>query len=162
MRKKRIEQPCSLRKKVLIQSVADDEEIIQKVKEEQIRISTNLEQLDDYGPQYYKTEWNKHYRVLKQSDDGDANPLNWNVDQVSDNILKICHSEDIANRFKEQEVDGTALLDLSKEDLHNLLSIKLGPSIKISHFVDKLRRQVCEQFIILEHEDEEFGRHLQS
>lgn len=132
-----------------------EDEIIRRIKEQQLRISTSIEHLSHYGPQYYKVEWNKYYRVLKQTANKDINPLNWTIDQVVENIHKICNSEDISSRFKEQEIDGGALLDLSKEDLNNLLSIKLGPSIKISHFIETLRNEVCQKFIVFENETNE-------
>lgn len=150
MKHHRHENSLRLRKRIVnaAKSSADDEEIIRKVKEEQIRISTNLQHLEDYGPSYYKRSWNKNYQVLKQTKDGEVNPMEWSVEQVVENITKICHNEDIVGRFKEQEIDGTALLDLSKEDLHMLMSIKLGPSIKISHFIEKLRNDVCQRFVV--------------
>lgn len=148
-------------KKLPQKSVEIDDEIIRKVKAEQLRISINLQHLVDYSSEYYKFEWNKAYRVLKQSDDDDVNPLNWTIEQVVDNLQKVCSSEDILAQFKEQEIDGAALLDLSKEDLHTLMSIKLGPSIKISNFIEKLRRNVCGKFIVLDSEDNEFA-HLKS
>lgn len=160
---KRLEASQSLTKpKVLERPVSEEEEVIKKIKEEQIRISTTLDYLQDYGPQYYKTEWNQHYRVLKQATNSqEENPLNWTIGLVAESIAKVCENEEISSRFKEQEIDGSALLDLSKEDLTNLLSIKMGPSIKIFHFIEKLRNKVCEEFVVFEDEDNEFG-HLKN
>lgn len=124
-------------------------ELLHRINEEQIRISTNIEHLKTYGPHYYTTKWNKHYRVLKQAN-GESNPLNWSTEEVASFIRKVGLSDEIAVRFKEQTIDGSALLDLSKEDLQHLVKIKLGPSIKISHLIEKLRRKVCEKFVVFD------------
>lgn len=139
-------------------SCSMEDETAQKLKEEQIRISTALEYLDDFGPQYYKTEWNKQYRLLQQSKDADENPLNWSIEKVVENIIKICDNEEIASRFKEQEINGSALLDLSKEDLNILMNIKMGPSIKIFHFIEKLRNKVCQEFVVFGVENTEIAQ----
>lgn len=105
----------------------------------------------DYGPVYHETPWNKNCRVLKLSVNNEENPLNWSVENVGNYVSSVC-SVDIGELFKEQEVDGNAFLDLTKEDLLQLLCIKLGPAIKISTLIKKLRSEICEKFIVCEND----------
>lgn len=48
---------------------------------------------------------------------------------------------DFAELFREQEVDGTALLLLSHESLVKCLGIKLGRALKIMVHVEELRKE---------------------
>lgn len=117
-----------------------------------IRLNVVQNYVQDYGPVYHETPWNKNCRVLKKSIGNDEeNPLNWSVETVGNYVSSVC-SVDIGELFKEQEVDGNAFLDLTKEDLLQLLSIKLGPAIKISTLIQKLRNEICEKFIVCEND----------
>lgn len=124
-------------------------ELIERIKDEQIKINIYSTFLKDYGPEYYNTMWDRTYRVLKESaDKTEKNPLNLTIDEVSELITKTCQNADIGELFREQLIDGAALLDLSKEDLVSLLGLKLGPCIKISTLVERLRDQVLTKFIV--------------
>uniref|UniRef100_A0A336LVS6 CSON003342 protein n=1 Tax=Culicoides sonorensis TaxID=179676 RepID=A0A336LVS6_CULSO len=118
---------------------------------EAIHLSIVQNYVQDYGPIYHEIPWNKNCRVLKKSINNEDNPLNWNVEMVGNYVSSVC-SVDIGELFKEQEVDGNAFLDLTKEDLLQLLGIKLGPAIKISTLIQKLRNEICEKFIVCEND----------
>lgn len=120
-------------------------------KNEAIRLNIIQNYVQDYGPIYHETPWNKNCRVLKKSANNEENPLNWNVETVGNYVGSVC-SVDIGELFKEQEVDGNAFLDLTKDDLLQLLNIKLGPAIKISTLIQKLRNEICEKFIVCEND----------
>lgn len=122
-----------------------------KVQTEAIRLNVIQSYVKDYGPVYHETPWNKNCRVLKKSNNNEENPLNWSVETVGNYVSSVC-SVDIGELFKEQEVDGNAFLDLTKEDLLQLLAIKLGPAIKISTLIQKLRNEICEKFIVCEND----------
>lgn len=122
-----------------------------KPRNEAVRLSVVQNYVQDYGPVYHETPWNKNCRVLKKSNNNEDNPLNWSVETVGNYVSSVC-SVDIGELFKDQEVDGNAFLDLTKEDLLQLLSIKLGPAIKISTLIQKLRNEICEKFIVCEND----------
>lgn len=123
--------------------------MIERIRDEQIKINIYSTYLKDYGPEYYNTFWDRTYRVLKESvDKSEKNPLNLSFDEVSELITKTCQNADIGELFREQLIDGAALLDLSKDDLMNLLNLKLGPCIKISTLIERLRDQVLTNFIV--------------
>lgn len=132
----------------VVPKIEESRELIERIKDEQIKIQIYSTYLKDYGPEYYNSEWDKNYRVLKESIDKETNPLNWSVDQVATQIVRTCQNADIGGIFKEQEIDGSVLLDLSKEDLLGLLGLKLGPCIKISTLIEKLRDQVLNKYVV--------------
>lgn len=53
--------------------------------------------------------------------------------------------KEYAEMFQEQEVDGTALLLLSHENLVKCLGIKLGRAVKIMAHVEELKSQFEKQ-----------------
>ncbi|XP_063706079.1 lethal(3)malignant brain tumor-like protein 1 isoform X2 [Culicoides brevitarsis] len=122
-----------------------------KMNNEAIRLNVIQDYVKDYGPIYHETRWNKNCRVLKLSVNNEENPLNWSVETVGNYVSSVC-SVDIGELFKEQEVDGNAFLDLTKDDLLQLMCIKLGPAIKIATLIKKLRNEICEKFIVCENE----------
>lgn len=121
-----------------------------KHRDEAIRLSVIQHYIKDYGPTYHEKAWNKRCRILKKSTNDEENPLNWTVEQVGNYVGSVCANPDIGALFQEQEVDGGAFLDLTKDDLLLLLGIKLGPAIKISTLIQKLRTEICEKFIVCE------------
>uniref|UniRef100_A0A8C5F7R2 L3MBTL histone methyl-lysine binding protein 4 n=1 Tax=Gadus morhua TaxID=8049 RepID=A0A8C5F7R2_GADMO len=55
----------------------------------------------------------------------------WSVTQVSEFIESLLGCEDLAKRFRDQQIDGRALLLLTQRDILSIMSIKLGPALKI-------------------------------
>lgn len=145
------QSPARLSRKPLNQVLSNSGTRNNKVQNEAIRLNIVQSYVKDYGPVYHETPWNKNCRVLKKSTNNEENPLNWSVETVGNYVGSVC-SVDIGELFKEQEVDGNAFLDLTKEDLLQLLSIKLGPAIKISTLIQKLRSEICEKFIVCEND----------
>uniref|UniRef100_A0A336LZS9 CSON008720 protein n=1 Tax=Culicoides sonorensis TaxID=179676 RepID=A0A336LZS9_CULSO len=72
----------------------------------------------------------------------DVLPIFWTPQQVADYIKAIPACEIIAELFHLQEIDGSALLSLTKDDLIHQLKIKFGPSVKIYNCILKLREQI--------------------
>lgn len=69
-------------------------------------------------------------------------PLDWNSTQVGSYIKSIPACEQLGTLFETQEIDGTALLSLTKDDLMSQLKIKFGPAIKIYNCILKLREEI--------------------
>ncbi|KAL5960649.1 Sex comb on midleg-like protein 2 [Taenia solium] len=69
------------------------------------------------------------------------NVTEWSTDDVYNYLISKDPSLlEIANTFKEQEIDGSALLLLDIETMRSLLSMKLGPALKIDDIVNRLKR----------------------
>lgn len=74
-------------------------------------------------------------------------PINWSPSQVSSYIKSIPACEKLGQIFEIQEVDGTAMLSLTKEDLIHQLKIKFGPAIKIYNCILKLRENILIEIV---------------
>ena len=64
----------------------------------------------------------------------------WSIEQVVRYFEGTADCADYADLFREQEVDGTALLLLTHESLVKCLGIKLGRALKIMVHVEDLRK----------------------
>uniref|UniRef100_A0A3P9PZM9 Scm like with four mbt domains 2 n=1 Tax=Poecilia reticulata TaxID=8081 RepID=A0A3P9PZM9_POERE len=75
----------------------------------------------------------------------DRNPLEWSVDEV----VKFINSTDcaaLANVFKEQDIDGQALLLLTLPTVQECMDLKLGPAIKLCHQIERVKVAFYKQF----------------
>ena len=64
----------------------------------------------------------------------------WTIAQVVRFFESTSDCKDYASIFREQEVDGTALLLLTHESLVKCLGIKLGRALKIMVHVEELQK----------------------
>ncbi|XP_063706087.1 lethal(3)malignant brain tumor-like protein 1 [Culicoides brevitarsis] len=74
-------------------------------------------------------------------------PTNWTVAQVAAYLKTIPACEKHAATFETQEIDGLALLSLTKDDLMEQLNIKFGPAVKIYNCILKLREEILSEII---------------
>jgi len=77
--------------------------------------------------------WSKHAVLLKNlvGDETCVAVAKWSLEQVNAFIAKFGTSSAQLDKFKEEQIDGEALLYLSQNDLVDILGVKLGPAIKI-------------------------------
>uniref|UniRef100_A0A1A7XG62 Scm-like with four mbt domains 2 n=1 Tax=Iconisemion striatum TaxID=60296 RepID=A0A1A7XG62_9TELE len=87
--------------------------------------------------------------VKAEEDDGqlvlDRNPLEWSVDEV----VQFINSTDcasLANVFREQDIDGQALLLLTLPTVQECMDLKLGPAIKLCHQIERVKVAFYKQF----------------
>lgn len=66
-------------------------------------------------------------------------PNDWTVDDVCKYIASIPDAADFADEFRDQEIDGSALLLIQEEHLVNSMSFTLGRALKLCAYIDKLR-----------------------
>ncbi|XP_061622334.1 lethal(3)malignant brain tumor-like protein 1 [Phyllopteryx taeniolatus] len=59
----------------------------------------------------------------------------WSVDEVFSFVRNLIGCEDQARLFKEEMIDGEAFLLLTQADIVKIMSIKLGPALKISNAI---------------------------
>jgi hypothetical protein len=110
--------------------------------------------VEDYGPQlkYSFSIWKKNSKVLERAsvdDESTENPIEWNVYNVCSFISKIIDDKKVIAKFREQEVDGAALIAMCQEDLMGLMNIKMGTAIKIYNRIMYLREEVLLRFMQL-------------
>jgi len=72
---------------------------------------------------------------------GKRRPERFTPSEVADFIRKIDPTfENLATRFFQEEIDGKALLLLNTDTLMRHMGLKLGPSLKIVHHIEQLRK----------------------
>lgn len=108
--------------------------------------------LEDYGPQlnYSYNLWKENSRIFKRAEIDDfstKNPTEWSCQNVATFIGKFVDDPEVIAKFREQEVDGAALICLCQDDLINLMNIKSGPAIKIYNRILHLRDVVMTKFM---------------
>uniref|UniRef100_A0A8C6KSJ5 Scm like with four mbt domains 2 n=1 Tax=Nothobranchius furzeri TaxID=105023 RepID=A0A8C6KSJ5_NOTFU len=75
----------------------------------------------------------------------DRNPLGWSVDEVVQFITSTdCAS--LATVFREQDIDGQALLLLTLPTVQECMDLKLGPAIKLCHQIERVKVAFYKQF----------------
>ncbi|XP_074549565.1 lethal(3)malignant brain tumor-like protein 4 isoform X2 [Halichoeres trimaculatus] len=100
--------------------------------------------------------WEQHRKLLPGVLGVHAETVQqWSVQQVSDFIESLPGCEDQAKQFRDEQIDGRAFLLLTQRDIVRIMSIKLGPALKIynsilmfkhtedrNQSVDKDRKQI--------------------
>uniref|UniRef100_A0A8C7PN92 L3MBTL histone methyl-lysine binding protein 4 n=1 Tax=Oncorhynchus mykiss TaxID=8022 RepID=A0A8C7PN92_ONCMY len=76
--------------------------------------------------------WEQHCKLLPGVAGLQASCVaHWTVDEVADFIHSLPGCDEQANQFKGEQIDGKALLLLTQRDIVKIMSVKLGPALKI-------------------------------
>ncbi|XP_060920087.1 lethal(3)malignant brain tumor-like protein 4, partial [Labrus mixtus] len=76
--------------------------------------------------------WEQHRKLLPGLTGVHAETVQqWSVLQVSDFVESLPGCEDQAKLFRDEQIDGRAFLLLTQRDIIRIMSIKLGPALKI-------------------------------
>ncbi|XP_034021659.1 lethal(3)malignant brain tumor-like protein 1 [Thalassophryne amazonica] len=76
--------------------------------------------------------WEQHCKLLPGVASVHADTVqHWSVQEVSDFIHSLPGCRQQAERFKDEQIDGRAFLLLTQRDIISIMSIKLGPALKI-------------------------------
>ncbi|XP_069703930.1 lethal(3)malignant brain tumor-like protein 3 isoform X2 [Periplaneta americana] len=88
--------------------------------------------------------WAKHSRYLNQYVQAfkNGNPNSWTVEQVANFVWSIPDCGHVAHHFREQQIDGEALLMMAQNDLVQHMEMKLGPAIKLYNSIVLLRQRI--------------------
>lgn len=101
-----------------------------------------------------KVQNSKHYHASTQIKEKKApkdimrlesNPLNWSVSEVV-KFIKTTDCAHLGRLFKDQEIDGQALLLLTLPTVQEHLELKLGPAIKLCHQIEKVKIAFYDQY----------------
>ncbi|PIO34987.1 hypothetical protein AB205_0036770 [Aquarana catesbeiana] len=76
--------------------------------------------------------WEQHCRLLPGVAGISASTVSkWSTEEVFNFVQTLTGCEDQARLFKDEMIDGQALLLLTQTDIVKILCIKLGPAVKI-------------------------------
>uniref|UniRef100_A0A665TX58 SAM domain-containing protein n=1 Tax=Echeneis naucrates TaxID=173247 RepID=A0A665TX58_ECHNA len=76
--------------------------------------------------------WEQHRKLLPGVAGVHSEAVqHWSVQQVSDFVESIPGCEEQAKQFRDEQIDGRAFLLLTQQDIVRIMSIKLGPALKI-------------------------------
>ncbi|XP_067836824.1 lethal(3)malignant brain tumor-like protein 4 isoform X2 [Heptranchias perlo] len=76
--------------------------------------------------------WEQHCKLLPGVVNFQASKVSkWSIDEVENFVQTLPGCEEQAKIFKEEQIDGEAFLLLTQTDIVKIMSIKLGPALKI-------------------------------
>uniref|UniRef100_A0AAY5F243 SAM domain-containing protein n=1 Tax=Electrophorus electricus TaxID=8005 RepID=A0AAY5F243_ELEEL len=76
--------------------------------------------------------WEQHCKLLPGVAGVQASRVaHWTVEEVADFIHSLPGCEEQAKQFREEQIDGKAFLLLTQRDIVKIMSVKLGPALKI-------------------------------
>ncbi|XP_076827536.1 lethal(3)malignant brain tumor-like protein 4 isoform X3 [Brachyhypopomus gauderio] len=76
--------------------------------------------------------WEQHCKLLPGVAGVQASRVAyWTVEEVADFIHSLPGCEEQAKQFREEQIDGKAFLLLTQRDIVKIMSVKLGPALKI-------------------------------
>ncbi|XP_069744132.1 lethal(3)malignant brain tumor-like protein 1 [Narcine bancroftii] len=76
--------------------------------------------------------WEQHCKLLPGVAGISASKVSkWTIEEVGNFVQKLTGCEQQAKHFKEESIDGEAFLLLTQVDIVKIMSIKLGPALKI-------------------------------
>lgn len=107
-------------------------------KSSKTTISSVLTDDDDTNVQ--KFQWIAELRSLLPADLG---PIHgWSSEEV-EKIISLLGFQDAAKIFREQDIDGSSLLLMERDDLISGMSIKLGPAVKLYHRIRYMQQHAA-------------------
>uniref|UniRef100_A0A8C7KWT1 L3MBTL histone methyl-lysine binding protein 4 n=1 Tax=Oncorhynchus kisutch TaxID=8019 RepID=A0A8C7KWT1_ONCKI len=76
--------------------------------------------------------WEQHCKLLPGVAGVQASRVaHWTAEEVADFIHSLHGCDEQAKQFKEEQIDGKAFLLLTQRDIVKIMSVKLGPALKI-------------------------------
>ncbi|XP_036375276.1 lethal(3)malignant brain tumor-like protein 4 [Megalops cyprinoides] len=76
--------------------------------------------------------WEQHCKLLPGVAGVQASRVaHWTVEEVASFIESLPGCEDPAERFRDEQIDGKSFLLLTQSDIVKIMSVKLGPALKI-------------------------------
>ncbi|XP_065125045.1 lethal(3)malignant brain tumor-like protein 3 isoform X1 [Paramisgurnus dabryanus] len=136
--KRRVGRPCKVRK---IEEPAQEEEAeSERSSVIETKVELTLQQAlhrSVFMPCFSSSPstpqcWDQHSKLLPTVEGITASKVaSWSVDEVIEFIQGLPGCMEQVHTFREEQIDGEAFLLLTQVDLVKILSIKLGPALKI-------------------------------
>ncbi|KAG8123851.1 hypothetical protein E2320_019214 [Naja naja] len=80
----------------------------------------------------FPLRWEQHSKLLPTVAGIPASKVSkWSTDEVSEFIRSLPGCEEHGKVFKDEQIDGEAFLLMTQADIVKIMSIKLGPALKI-------------------------------
>ncbi|XP_048021590.1 LOW QUALITY PROTEIN: lethal(3)malignant brain tumor-like protein 4 [Megalobrama amblycephala] len=90
--------------------------------------------------------WEQHCKLLPGVAGVQASRVaHWTVEEVADFIHSLPGCEEQAKQFREEQIDGKAFLLLTQRDIVKIMSVKLGPALKIYNSILMFRHAEDDQ-----------------
>nr|XP_061810224.1 lethal(3)malignant brain tumor-like protein 4 [Nerophis lumbriciformis] len=90
--------------------------------------------------------WEQHRKLLPGVTRVRAGAVRrWSVRQVCAFVESLPGCEDSAKQFDDEQIDGKAFLLLTQRDIVSIMSIKLGPALKIYNSILMFKHEECDQ-----------------
>ncbi|KAL6051184.1 hypothetical protein STEG23_006261 [Scotinomys teguina] len=88
--------------------------------------------LSSHPDRSFSVCWEQHCKLLPGVAGISASTVSkWTIEEVFDFVQTLTGSEDQARLFKDEMIDGEAFLLLTQADIVKIMSVKLGPALKI-------------------------------
>uniref|UniRef100_A0A8B9HL58 L3MBTL histone methyl-lysine binding protein 1b n=1 Tax=Astyanax mexicanus TaxID=7994 RepID=A0A8B9HL58_ASTMX len=93
-----------------------------------------------WEPPKFQQCWEKHGKLLPEALGLNAKTVaKWNTEEVATFVRKLPGCREHATIFRNEQIDGEAFLLLTQSDIVKILSIKLGPALKIYNCILMLK-----------------------
>ncbi|XP_061661370.1 lethal(3)malignant brain tumor-like protein 4 isoform X2 [Syngnathoides biaculeatus] len=90
------------------------------------------------------TCWDQHRKLLPGVTKVHSNAVrHWSVQQVCAFVESLPGCGDLAKQFSDEQIDGRAFLLLTQRDIITIMSIKLGPALKIYNSILMFKHDEC-------------------
>ncbi|XP_055534439.1 lethal(3)malignant brain tumor-like protein 3 isoform X2 [Wyeomyia smithii] len=109
--------------------------------------------ITDFGPRLKQSYelWLQTSKILDRCTEGlsefDLNPLRWSVEEVAKYVECLPGCTEMGKQIRDEKIDGSAFLSLTRDDLVKYLDIKLGPAVKLYNRIIHLRQEVEKHFV---------------
>ena len=75
------------------------------------------------------------------------NPVFWSTDQVFSFVKQVSSTINVAKKFRAEDIDGAALMNLSKSDLMKYMQLNASIAGPLSETIKKLRNETIQKFL---------------
>ncbi|XP_053690306.1 uncharacterized protein LOC128738875 isoform X2 [Sabethes cyaneus] len=109
--------------------------------------------ITDFGPRLRQSYqlWLHTSKILDRCTEDlsefDLNPLRWSVDDVAKYVECLPGCTEMGKQIRDEKIDGSAFLSLTRDDLVQYLDVKLGPAVKMYNRIIHLRQEVEKHFV---------------
>ncbi|KAJ8270751.1 hypothetical protein GJAV_G00118820 [Gymnothorax javanicus] len=134
--KRRVGRPCKQRKVEVLEEEEVESEVSSIVESKELSLQQALHQsvfMPCSSPSSSAPYcWDQHSKLLPSVAGITASKVaGWTVEEVTSFIQGLPGCKEQVRMFREEQIDGEAFLLLTQIDLVKILSIKLGPALKI-------------------------------
>ncbi|KAJ8275095.1 hypothetical protein COCON_G00097200 [Conger conger] len=134
--KRRVGRPCKQRKVEVLEEEEMESEVSSIMESKELSLQQALHQsvFMPCGSPAPSTPfcWDQHSKLLPSVAGITASKVaSWTVEEVTAFIQGLPGCKDQVRMFREEQIDGEAFLLLTQVDLVKIMSIKLGPALKI-------------------------------